>query len=340
MNKIIKPFSTTGIGSLPYKISLDACELILKSVDIPFWPQLPNLSFKESMIAQFSESMPFLRINEKESSILIIRDGSDELERFYEGYNDNAKIAISEDYAKGLHTFLRIIKSRRFSFLKGHVTGPLTFTLSLKDSYGRFIYFDEELREVSNMLLKAKARWQVELLRQHSDNVIIFIDEPILSAIGSSSYIGVDAEETLRLLKDMVSAIETAGGIAGIHCCGKADWPLVINSGVKILSFDAYDYSDSLFIYHSEIKEFLEKGNYLSWGIVPTSEIIQHLEEKHIISLMSNALQALYKKLPSELVKSHLLLTPACGTASRTISESTRIFQLLMRLKEAFEHQS
>lgn len=332
----IKPFSTTGIGSLPYLISRDACDLILKSVDIPFWPQLPRLSFKESMIAQFSEGMPFVRINDKENSILVIRDDSDQLERFYESYNDNTKISISEDYAKGLHMFLKMVKSRRLGFLKGHVTGPLTFTLSLKDSYGRFVYFDEELREVSTMLLKAKARWQVELFKQHSDNVIIFIDEPILSALGSSTYIGVETQEALRLLKEIVLAIETAGGIAGIHCCGMADWTLVINSGVKIISFDAYDYSDLLTIYHAEIKDFLNSGNYLAWGIVPTTEIIQHLEERHIISLMNNALQILYKKVPSALVNSQIMLTPACGTASRTISESIRIFQLLMRLKESF----
>ncbi len=337
MNKIIKPLSTTGIGSLPHRIPLDACELILKSVDIPFWPQLPKISFKESMITQFSEGMPFIRINDVDNSAWVIRDASDELERFYESYTENTKIAISEDYAKGLHTFMKIIKRRRFKLLKGHVTGPVTYTLTLKDSYGRFIFFDEELREISTMLLKAKARWQVELLKQHADNVIIFIDEPILSAVGGSTYLGVDPSETLRLLKELVSAIETAGAISGIHCCGKADWSLVMKSGVSILNFDAYDYADTLAIYHQEVKEFLEAGNYLAWGIVPTSEIIQHLEEKHIISLMKNAMESFYKNIPEELIKSQILLTPACGTASRTISESTRIFQLLMRLKESLE---
>lgn len=336
MKKIIKPFSTTGIGSLPYKIPLDAAEAVLKSVDIPFWPQLPNLSFKESMIAQFSEGMPFVRINDAEN-ILIIRDASDELERFYEAYSENTKIAISEDYAKGLHTFIKIIKRRRFKMLKGHVTGPLTFTLTLKDNYGRSVFYDEELREISLMLLKAKARWQIDLLKQHADDVIVFIDEPILSAIGGPAYLGVDSGETLRLLKEMVSAIETSGGISGIHCCGKADWSLVLKSGVSILSFDAYDYSDSLAIYHKEVREFLEAENFLSWGIVPTSDIIQHFEERHIISLMKNALENFTKNIPSELIKSRILLTPACGTASRSVGESIKIFQLLMLLKESFE---
>ncbi|MCX7914125.1 MAG: hypothetical protein N2511_06025, partial [Thermodesulfovibrionales bacterium] len=330
------PYSTTGIGSLPHTLTSEACDLIFKSVDIPFWPQLPRLSFKESMIIQFSEGMPFLRINEEEKSVTIIRDSSDELERFYEAYNENTKIAISEDYAKGLHRFLKIIRSRRLNFLKGHITGPITYTLSLKDGSGRYIYFDEELREVAHMLLKAKVRWQLEVFKPCCENVIIFIDEPILSAIGSSSYIGVDSNEILRLLMELVATIKQNGGIAGIHCCGRFDFPLVIKSGVDIISFDAYDYSDLLLIYHAEIKEFLERGNYLAWGIVPTTEIIQHLEEKNIISLLSNAMKILYKEVSPQLVNSQILLTPSCGTASRTVGESIRVFQLLMRLKEAF----
>jgi hypothetical protein len=335
MPEIIKPFSTTGIGSLPHRNPEEACELILRIFDIPFWPQLPKISFKESMIIQYSEGMPYIRTNENEQEAWIIRDGSDELERFYESYTENTKIAISEDYAMGLHTFLRMIKGRRFRILKGHVTGPLTFTLGLKDNYGRLVYFDEELREISSMLLKAKVRWQIDLLKQHSDSVIIFIDEPILSAIGSSSYLGVDSEEVLRLLKDMVSAIEEAGGISGIHCCGRADWPMVIKSGARILNFDAFEYFDTLAIYHEDIKSFLKNGGYLAWGIVPTSDAINSVDDKYINKLMDNHLKKLYEHIPSELVNSQILITPSCGTGSRSIEETIKVFQLVMRLKEA-----
>ncbi|MDA8215504.1 MAG: hypothetical protein M0Z64_09560 [Nitrospiraceae bacterium] len=335
MSDIIKPFSTTGIGSLPHRSPDEACELILRTFDIPFWPQLPKLSFKESMIVQYSEGMPYVRINENEQEAWVIRDGSDELERFYESCTDSTKIAISEDYAIGLHAFLRIIKGRRFQILKGHVTGPLTFTLGLKDNYGRFVYFDEELREISLMLLKAKVRWQIDLLKQHSDNVIIFIDEPILSAIGSSSYLGVDSEEVLRLLKDMVSAIEEAGGISGIHCCGRADWPTVIKSGARILNFDAFEYFDTLAIYHEDIRNFLQGGGYLAWGIVPTSDAINSVDDKFLKTLMDNNLKKIYDHIPSELVGSQMLITPSCGTGSRSIEETIKVFQLVVRLKEA-----
>ncbi len=58
---MFSPFLTTGIGSLPHTDPEEACGLVLATFDIPFWPQLPKLSFRESMIPQFSEGMPFFK---------------------------------------------------------------------------------------------------------------------------------------------------------------------------------------------------------------------------------------------------------------------------------------
>lgn len=334
MSFSLPPFSTTGIGSLPHARAEEACELVLRSVDIPFWPQLPHRSFKESMVVQYSEGMPFLRVNEEDQVAWVMRDSSDELDRFYESCSDTARIAISEDYAAGLHTFLRMIKGRRFSCLKGHVTGPVTFTLGLKDNYGRYVFFDEELREISSLLLKAKIRWQIDMLKQHADRVIIFVDEPILSALGSSSYLGVDAAEAERLLADSVAAIEAAGGISGIHCCGRADWQMVLRSGVRIINFDAFDYFDTFAIYHEEIKRFLGDGGYLAWGIVPTSDAAGSVNDALLAAMLKGHLDSLGSTVPAELLTSRLLLTPTCGAGSRSVEEATRIFQLLLRLKE------
>lgn len=335
MSFVIKPFSTTGIGSLPHRNVDDACELVLKTLDIPFWPQLPQRSFKELMIPQYSEGFPFVRLNDKEQNIWVLRDDSDELDRFYESCTEESKIAISEDYAFGLHAFLRKIKGRRFNTLKGHVTGPVTFTLGLKDNFGRYIYFDEELREIACMLLKAKVRWQIDLLKQHAEQVIIFIDEPILSALGSSTYLGVDAGEAARLLREVALTVENCGGVPGIHCCGRADWPMVMNAGFKILNFDSCEYFDTLAIYHAEIKGFLENGGCLAWGAVPTSDAVITAQEDALAGMLRRNIDALCKYLPEDLVKTRIILTPACGAGSRTVEESIKIFQLLLRLKES-----
>ena len=326
-------FMTTGIGSLPHTNPEEACELTLETFDMPFWPQLPQLSFHESMIPQFSEGIPLLKIDEKKEKIWIERDNSNALAKFYETYVEDWKIAISESYAKGLYTFIEMIKDKHFRFLKGQVTGPLTFTLGLKDSDGRLIYFDEELREISLMVLKAKIKWQIEILKPYAERIIIFVDEPILSALGSTSYIGVDPEESLRLLREILEAIKYAGGIPGIHCCGKADWPLVIKSGTNIISFDAYDYIDTISLYPAEFSGFLKGGGYLAWGIIPTTDSISEENSDSIKRRFDTSIERLSKSIPADLLLSQILLTPSCGTGSRSIEETLKIFRLLVELK-------
>jgi hypothetical protein len=335
MSSIIAPFSTTGIGSAPHNNAQEVCELIAASFDIPFWPQLPLRSFRESMVAQYAEGMPFLRIDDSAEKISVERDESDDPDRFYEAHAEQPAIAISEDYSAGIHAFLKTFGQKRFGMVKGHITGPLTFTLGLKDASGSSIYFDEELREIGSMLLQSKIRWQIETLKKIADDVIIFIDEPIFSAIGSSSYLGVENDEILRLLGDSVAAIEDAGGIPGIHCCGKADWQLVIKSGVKILNFDAFDYFDTLALYSDDVRGFLDAGGYLAWGIVPTSDIIASVKDEGVIASFKERLSRLQGLTKSDLVYKQALITPSCGVGSRTIAEAEKIFRLVGLVKES-----
>jgi hypothetical protein len=331
---VFKPFTTTGIGSLPHSNMEEACKLVLETCDIPFWPQLPKLSFRELMIPQFSEGLPFIKIDEQKETLWIERNSSDILMKFYDTYSEDLHIAISEDFARGLYTFLRMISNRHFTSIKGQVTGPLTFTLGLKDSAKRLIYFDEELREISLMILKAKTRWQIDILKPHAEKTIISIDEPILSALGSTSYMGVNPEEALRLLREISETIKHAGGIPGIHCCSKADWPLVIKSGVKIISFDAYDYIDTIAMYPDEFTGFLKNEGYLAWGIVPTTDSIREETSDSIKRRFDISMEKLSKSIPGSLLQSQILLTPSCGTGSRSIEETVKIFHILVELKD------
>jgi methionine synthase II (cobalamin-independent) len=332
---MFKPFSTTGVGSLPHTDPEEACRLVLDTFDIPFWPQLPKLSFQESMIPQFSEDMPAIKIDVQRGSIWVEKGIYDTIEGFYETYSERWMSAISEDYAKGLYTMRRLVKDKALNTLKGQTTGPLTFTLGLKDSEGRPVYFDEELREISLMLLKAKIRWQIDILKPYAEHIVIFVDEPILSALGSTSYLGVEPQEAQRLLMEIADAIKHTGGIPGIHCCGNADWSMVIKSGTDIISFDAYGYIEKISLYPAEFTEFLQRGGYLAWGIVPTTENIREENIDSIKKRFYKGSEILSKSVPADLLLSRILLTPSCGTGSRTIEETLKIFQLLKSLKEA-----
>ena len=106
-------FITTGIGSMPHTDPGSACEIILEKVDIPFWPQLPGLSFRELMIPQYSEGLPSARIDVDRQRIWVERNGASELNDFYETYTDNTELEISEDYSRGFYQLDR--KSTRLN---------------------------------------------------------------------------------------------------------------------------------------------------------------------------------------------------------------------------------
>ncbi|RJQ48545.1 MAG: hypothetical protein C4538_03660 [Nitrospiraceae bacterium] len=334
---MFKSFSSTGIGSLPHNDPAEACRIVLDSVDIPFWPQLPHRSFLELMVPQYSEGFPFIKIEGEH--VKLVQPEESEIARFYETVAQKGGFPISKEYSAGFYTFMDILQKqgKKLSALKGHITGPLTFTLSITDGQKRPIYFDEELRELSLELLKGKASWQIEMLRPYAEQVLIFIDEPILSALGTSTYIGVNTEEALRMLQEIVRHIKNSGGVTGIHCCGKADWPLILSSGIDVLNFDSYFFWDTLGIYPQEIKAFLDNNGFIAWGVVPTTDIVRNVTLEGLCEQLERGLTSLEKiGVSRETLRRHSLLTPSCGTGSLRVEDALKVFSLLKDLRDRY----
>jgi len=84
-------------------------------------------------------------------------------------YSDGVVSPVSVEYAAGLYSMEKLLNGKKLKFFKGQITGPMTFTLTLKDEEGKLIYFDETLREVSLMHLKSKTKWQIEFLRKFAE---------------------------------------------------------------------------------------------------------------------------------------------------------------------------
>jgi len=330
---MIEPFSTTGIGSLPHTVSVDACRLILESVDIPFWPQLPRLGIQELMIPQYIEGFPLALIEDE--NVWAVDGKQENVFAFYSAMESDEGFPISHEYAKGLYSFLDELSKRpSLPIIKGHITGPLTFTLGLTDREKRPLYFDEEKRELALALLKGKARWQIQLLKKFASDVIIFIDEPILSALGTSSYVGVAEEEAARLLRETVESIRVAGGISGIHCCSRAHWPLIVASGVDILNFDAYFYAESLRIFPDEVQSFVNNGGTIAWGVVPTTEEICKTDLKTITSKLRQGLSILVDiGVDKQKAYNQSMITPSCGTGSLDVKDAEKVFSFLKNIK-------
>ncbi|MFC1584051.1 methionine synthase [Fibrobacterota bacterium] len=338
----IPPNQTTMIGSLPQATAEEALEALkVFPLSVPAWPQVPRRSFKEGMLAQYSQGLPGVRVDEEEKRIWVEKDDDllNAMSRFYEevlaGVVD--PFAITAEYAEGLDAFLDQLKSLpgKIPLAKGQVVGPFSLGLGVNDNQGRAVWFDEQYRDVIIKGLTKKALWQIEKLKQYAENIIIFFDEPILSALGTPAYMGISDEDVIQVLDEAAEEVRNAGAAVGVHCCGNMDWGLLARTSIDIISFDAFSYGEKLALYPEAISGFLERGGYLAWGIVPTSgsdvvsqAALETLSErmKELITLFEN------KGIPSALIQERKLLTPACGMGNLSLEEAEKVLELLQKL--------
>lgn len=336
---------TLAIGSMPHRDAVRALELILKACpEAPCWPQLPLLGFQENMMAQYSEGIPCIRVDREDSKIYFVRPESypDELTRFYENVfhaektGDFSAFALSEFYAKGIHAFTHRMSGTREipqPFVKGQITGPLTFGLSILDEKGLPSLFDETLSDVIRKGVLMKALWQIDCLKPCGKTGILFVDEPILAAFGSAAFINLSREQAVSTLEEIFSAVKSSGFLVGSHCCANTDWSLMIEAGVDIINFDAYAYLDSLALYSESVADFLKRGGYLAWGIVPSQQLEKRPSVETLFDMLLKGIDQLVGKgLPREELVENLLLTTSCGLGTLTEDEAERALDELQQL--------
>jgi len=323
----------TAIGSMPHTDPSQACLQVSRYLKhIPTWPQLPRRSFMENMCVQFSQGFPGAVV--KEDSIYIDRSQNLDkpLEELYAAYleNDIDKYPISPDYAAGLHYFLTLDNLMPVA-VKGQLTGPVTWGLAVTDNNHRPIIYDDVLGDAVAKFLRLKASWQEKELRKICPNTITFIDEPYMVAYGATSTELGSPQKTISLLEEVFAGLS---GLKGVHCCGNTDWSVLLDTSVNILSFDAYNYAQSLSLYPSEIKSFLERKGIIAWGIVPNDE--PSLAKETVASLKDRLEEAMAPFTRNGVRFKQLfqqgLLTPSCGLASLSTEAATRALELLSEL--------
>jgi len=323
----------TAIGSMPHTDPQAACSQVVRYLrDIPAWPQLPGRSFAENMYVQYSEGFPGVVVSADSIYVKRSQDLSRPLENLYAAYleDDADRYPISPEYAAGLRAFLNL-EGLSPRAVKGQVTGPVTWGLTVTDEDKKAIIYDDVLGDAVPKLLRLKAAWQEKELRRISKNTIIFIDEPYMAAFGSVGVM-LSRERVISLLEEVFGGIS---GLKGVHCCGNTDWSIILKTGLDILSFDAYNYAQSLSLYPAEVKGFLGRGGAIAWGIVPNE--VEPLVKESVASLKDRLEEAIAPFTRNGVSFQQLieqgLLTPSCTLASLATEEaSARALELLTGL--------
>ena len=331
--------NTAMIGSMPQRDPAKALEALAKfPLGIPTWPQLPKRSFKESMTVQYSEGFPGIVVDEKEKRISIERGDRllEGMTSFYEAVvnEDEKPFSITEAYAGGLHQFITNIRASgvKYPLVKGQVVGPFTFGFGLNDNECRAAWFDEQYRDVVVKGLIMKALWQARALSACADRVLMFLDEPIFSALGTPTYIGIENEHVLFALDEITVALHGIKALVGVHCCGNMEWSLLAQSTIDVISFDAYSFGDKVALYPEAINSFLNRHGKLAWGLVPT-DTTEHIngESGESLCVKAHELERLFvsKGISLELLKKQRIITPSCGMGYLSEAEAMRVLELL-----------
>jgi hypothetical protein len=326
-----------AVGSLPYDDPKRAMSLILeRTPEIPAWPQLPRISFSENMYVQYSEGLPGAVVEADEQRFYVTDDPpADEVAEFLEKLeqDDPGLFAISPDRAAGIPALQEALaglvsRGEAPPFIKGQVTGPVSFGLTVLREDKRSLLFDDTQRELATTLLAMKARWQEGLLREISPDSLplICFDEPYMAQFGSA-FVNVPEELCYPLLEECLVQVSC---LTGIHVCGGTDWEKIAQLPVDLLSFDAADYLDSVITQGEAFARFAREGGFLAWGAVPNDDRALKLQAEDIGRRVLTGAEALEKTggISVDEVLKLSFVSPACGTGALPIETAERCFEL------------
>ncbi|GAC1693713.1 MAG: methionine synthase [Terriglobales bacterium] len=260
--------AVTGIGSLPITSITSAIRLVAKfSPEVPFWPQLPQLSERESIVGQGLGVLGELIEPRDEGYGYQVKEGrlNSVLEVLHRSNGE-----LTPTNAAGFGAFEEALSSGLFSSAvatKGQIEGPITLSACLFYK-GRPFLSDPALFAAIAFHVSQIITWQIDRLKSAGLPVLLFVDEPAL-CLDAPVANAVSEEQRLNALAATLENARIHGAYAGLHCCAARPFERMCRVKPDIISFDAHEGLD-LFFADWHALDFINQGGAVAYGIVPT----------------------------------------------------------------------
>ncbi len=332
---------TTAMAVMPHTNIEQALKASL-SLDIPFWPQLPNYNYYEDMYVQAAEHFPGIVLDMEQKTLKFSLDKFiaefEEAMAHFEIPEDSHFFDVSETYSAVYHRFLGLDLSDRPA-IRGQLEGPVSFGFNVLDQDERPILFDDTVRPFMFEFMAKRINVQLSRLKKINPNAFMFIDEPGLQFIFSAMS-GYGEQKAKTDLDEFFAMIESP---KGIHLCGNPDWDFLLGLDMDILSLDIYTNAEIFASCTKSIKSFLDTGGILAWGIVPTGV---ETFEKENLNFLAFKLETIWKTLAKKGIDmDHLLqnslLSPATCCLVNQDKEKTveKAFELTAKLSKTLRER-
>jgi hypothetical protein len=275
---------TTAMGIMPHRDVDQALKLAL-SLDIPFWPQLPNVSLYEDMYVQTSEHFPGIAINfEKGRLVFKTARFEEDLNDYFTKMEHPETYALTQEYSRVFKRFLSK-NLKGYKAIRGQITGPVSFGFKVLDENLKPIIYNEEVKTILFDFIQKKVNLQYQELKKKNPNAFVWVDEPGLGYVFS----GLSGYNDQQAKKDYYNFIQGLEGPKGLHLCADVNLPYLLELGIEILSFDAFQIGFMPKEYAWSVAEFIKRGGVISWGIVPTeSSALSIQTPEKLASVLSN----------------------------------------------------
>ena len=300
--------AVTGIGSLPLMSATSAIQAVADySPEVPFWPQLPQLSEQERVIGQGLGIVADLIEPRNEGYGYQVKEGRIDslLEILHRSVGD-----LTPVNAVGFGAFENALSSDLFKdavAVKGQIEGPITLSAYLFHQDRPFLS-DPSLFAAIAFHVSQIICWQIDRLKSAGLPVLMFVDEPAL-CLEAPSLNAVSEEKRLSALASTLQDARVRGAYAGLHCCAARPFERMLRARPDILSFDAHEGLD-LFFADSHALDFVHRGGLIAYGIVPTRPGLNAVDSA---SIFIRWLQAASKAGDPQELARRAMITATCG---------------------------
>lgn len=269
INLNLKPgCKTTAMAIMPHTSPEKAIDLSL-TLDIPFWPQLPNVSFYDDMYAQASYDFPGVVVDHDQQKMAFDTARFEKELNYYSLRMDEpGNFVLNQDYGAVYKQFLNN-DLRHYPAIHGQISGPVNLGFRIQDEDSKPIIYNDSIRSLLFDFIQRKFNAQYRQLKEKNQNAFVWLDEPGLIWVfsGLSGYNDVQAKQEYQVFLDGLE------GLKALHLCSNVNLPFLLRLGIEFLSFDAYQIDIMPKGYASSVAQFIKGGGIISWGIVPTEPV-------------------------------------------------------------------
>ncbi|MCB1284105.1 MAG: hypothetical protein KDB20_07235, partial [Microthrixaceae bacterium] len=283
---------------------------------------LPQLSARDAaaMVTQFVPDLPA-------APTVVLEAEAAELLAGTAGYVSDRD---AESLA-GARAFLESLRGRVDPVVMS-LTGPVTVGLRL---LGAGVSGDEASRLARDYV----EEWAGVILDMAAQvlpdaPVMLFFEEPGLSNSMHPTF-PMSPAAIDRLVGGVVEAIAERAFV-GIQVSGRADWGLLVRTGIRVLGAPISARLDSA---AADLQRFFDEGGFIAWGAVPVDEPLGPNSDRLWRRLSEIWAELAMAGLDPLQLRERSIITPAANLHAFGASQTERVLRLTNELSQRVFHQ-